>query len=139
MPTAMNRVIPPTANVTAGPGPTAIDASAPGVTVTDAFAEMRPTDATTVFANHPAVVPAENIPVELIVPPPAAMVHVGDTGTLRPSASYPRAVICCVDPAVNVTFAEMVRLTTVPGAKTPCTSHATANTPANAPAIRIRV
>src|ERR1019366_9773179 len=103
MPTATNCCVPVTASVT-GVGVTAMVASFPGITVIDGFAEMLPTDATTVLANNPGREPAVNSPVPLMVPPPAATVHVGAMETMRPSASYPTAVICCVAPATSVAF-----------------------------------
>jgi len=106
--------------------------------VIEARAEMLPTDATTVFAYNPGTEPAVNIPVETMVPPPAAMLQAGEMGTVRPSASYPTAVICCVVPATSVAFGVTVMLTRVPGAVTPWTSHANVKTPAITTTISAR-
>src|ERR1035437_1756891 len=86
LPTAMNCCVLVAASVT-GVGVTTIVAKTPALTVIDAFPEMLPTEATTGGANAPGVAPAVKIPVEAMVPPPAATVQVGDTGTTRPSAS----------------------------------------------------
>src|ERR1035437_5202884 len=86
LPTPVNCCVPPV-EMLLGFGLTVIDAKAPGITVIDAFAEMLPTEATTVFGNRPVMAPAVKSPVEAIVPPPFATVQVGDTGTTRPSAS----------------------------------------------------
>src|SRR5450759_137949 len=75
-PTAVNCCLGVTASVT-GVGTTVIVASAPGITVIDAWPEMVPTDATTVLANSPGTVPAVNTPDDAIVPPLAATDHVG--------------------------------------------------------------
>src|SRR5512133_430837 len=85
-PTAVNCCVDATASVT-GVGTTVIVASGPAVTVMEAWPEMAPTDATTVFVNTPVAAPAVNMPAEATVPPPAAMDHVGVIAIARPSAS----------------------------------------------------
>src|SRR5436309_14570422 len=86
LPTATNCRVVVTARVT-GFGVRTMEASAPGVTVIEARPEIPPTVARTVLANEPATRPAENTPLELIVPPFATTDHVGDMETCRPSAS----------------------------------------------------
>ena len=116
--TAVNCCFAATASVT-GFGTIVIVAITPGVTVIDACPEIVPTVATTVFANTPVVVPAVNMPVGLIVPPPAAIDQTGVIATTRPSASRPTATICCVLAAGSVELGVTTIDCTVPGLDTP--------------------
>jgi hypothetical protein len=97
----------------AGFGLTAIVERAPAVTVTLAVPDSVPLVAVT--EKVPAVVPAVSSPALVIVPPPAATVHVGVTETGLPLSSWPVAVNCCVAPAARLTVAgDTVILTSTP-------------------------
>jgi hypothetical protein len=97
----------------------------------------------TVLVNVPAVVPAVNRPVCVIVPPPATTAQTGWRSVLFvPSFSVPTIVNCCVPPVARVTVVGETTIESI--VRGPLSLQAVMAVPANAtairaPAIRVRV
>jgi hypothetical protein len=91
----------------------------------------------TVFVNVPAVVPAVNKPVCVIVPPPATTDQTGWTFRTFPSDAVGTATNCWVPPVATVAVVG-VRASAVVTRGSEVLSHAPANTPANATAVITR-
>jgi len=105
--------------------------------VIEGLAEIEPTVALTLFVKAPGTEPAVNRPLPL-TEPPAEVVQVGLIGITRPSPSYPIAVICCVPSALIDAFGVTAIRVRLPGAVTPCTSHAEVITPTSRTASNAR-
>src|ERR1700730_3314104 len=121
-----------------GFGVTVIVARAPGVTMTVAVAvtPLQVTD--TVLAYVPAVVPAVNSPVLLIVPPPALTAQMGfGIARMSPLEFFATTVNCCVPPGARVTeVGDMAIVAVRPGSV--LLLQPAAKTPARATAARTR-
>jgi hypothetical protein len=132
-PTAVNCCVAPMSNV--GFGVTVIVASGPAVTMTVAVAVtlLQVTDTVIV----PAVVPAVNSPVLVIVPPPETdQIGFGIART-SPSEFFATVVNCCVPFTGRVVeVGEMVIDAVTPGSLVPL--HPAVNKPASATAARTR-
>ena len=85
-----------------GFGVTVMLAKAPVVTTTVAVPEIGPTLATRVFVKVPETVPAVNMPVVFVLPPPAATDQLGSTEMTFPATSFTMAVNCCAPPVASV-------------------------------------
>jgi hypothetical protein len=120
-----------------GFGVTVIVATGPAVTMTVAN-DVTPLQVTdTVLVNVPAVVPAVNKPVCVIVPPPATTDHVGVTSRTFPFDAVATAVNCCVPPTDMVAVVGVSARAVVTRGSAEL-SHAAANTPASATATMTR-
>jgi hypothetical protein len=121
-----------------GFGVTVIVASAPGETMTVAKTVIPLQVTATVLVKVPAVVPAVNRPVCVMVPPPATTDQVGVVPVIvLPLPSFVTTVNCCVPPVARVADVGAM-VSDDMGLKSVLLEHAAMNSTANNPATITR-